>query len=95
MQNNNNNLRQGLERFRDDLQKRISERMARPSVTASLQKQNQTQAEKKSPFLQDYRNDKATYNFMAISALFTAMLGIILGLAPYTITAADGSTSIY
>lgn len=91
----NNNLRQGLEKFRDDLQKRISERMSRPSVTASLQKQNQTQAEKKSPFLQDYRSDKATYNFMAISALFTAMLGIILGLAPYTITVADGSTSIY
>lgn len=95
MQNNNNNLRQGLERFRDDLQKRVSERMSRPSVTASLQKQNQTQSEKKSPWILDYRNDKATYNFMAISALFTAMLGIILGLAPYTITAADLSTSIY
>lgn len=92
---NENNLRQNLNKFRDDLQKRIKERMSRPSVTETLHKQNQQQAEKKSPLFADYKNDKATYVIMSISAVFTALLGLILGLAPYTVTAADGTRSIY
>lgn len=90
-----NNLRQSLDQFRDGLQKRIKDRMSRPSVTEDLQKQQQHQAEKKSPLFADFRTDKATYTFMAISGVFTALLGIILGLAPYTVTALDGTQSIY
>jgi len=95
MNENSNNLRQNLNQFREDLQKRIKERMSRPSVTETLHKQNQQQAEKKSPLFADFKKDRATYTIMSISAVFTAILGLILGLAPYTVTAADGTQSIY
>jgi hypothetical protein len=81
--NDQTNTRQTLESFRDKLQDRIKARISRPSVADSLQEKNKEQAEKKSPWFAEVRTDKATYVFMAVSAVFTAILGLILGLAPY------------
>jgi hypothetical protein len=88
--NDQTNTRQTLESFRDKLQDRIKARISRPSVADSLQEKNKEQAEKKSPWFAEVRTDKATYVFMAVSAVFTAILGLILGLAPYRT-----DTSIY
>jgi hypothetical protein len=90
----NNNVRQGLEAFKEKIQKNIKDRMSRPSVTQTLHEQNQKQAEKKSPLFADWKTDKATYVLMGISGVFTGMLGVILGLAPYSVTALDGAKSI-
>lgn len=91
-----NQLRSSLEAYRNDLQKRMAERINRPTMTESLHEQNKKSAERKaSPLFSDFRTDKATYLVMAISGVFTGLLGLILGLAPYTVTAADGSKSIY
>jgi hypothetical protein len=79
----NTNTRQTLEGFRNSLQERIKARISRPSVADSLQERNQEQAEKKSPMFAEFKTDKATYTIMGISAVFTALLGVILGLAPY------------
>src|SRR5690242_292356 len=93
--NENNNVRQSLEAFRDKVYARAKDRLSRPSVTEDLHKKNQEQAEKKSPWSAEFKADKATYVIMGISAIFTALLGLILGLAPYRQFANDGSSSIY
>ena len=93
--NEQNNVRSTLEGFRDKLQERIKARISRPSIADTLQEQNKQQVEKKSPWFAEVKTDKATYTFMAVSAVFTALLGLILGLAPERQTALDGSTSIY
>jgi hypothetical protein len=93
--NDQTNTRQTLESFRDKLQDRIKARISRPSVADSLQEKNKEQAEKKSPWFAEVKTDKATYVFMAVSAVFTAILGLILGLAPYRTVGADGTPSIY
>jgi hypothetical protein len=82
----NTNTRQTLESFRNSLQERIKARIARPSVADSLQEKSQEQAEKKTPLFAEFKTDKATYVFMAVSAVFTAILGFILGLAPSLVT---------
>lgn len=91
---NNNNVRQSLEAFRDKIQARVKERMSRPSMTEALHEQNKKNAEQKSPWFSEFRTDRATYVIMGISAVFTALLGLILGMAPQLITNADGSTYI-
>jgi hypothetical protein len=88
----NPNTRQTLEGFRNSLQDRIKARIARPSVADSLQEKNKEQAEKKSPLFAELKNDKATYVFMAVSAVFTALLGLILGLAPSLVPDANSPT---
>lgn len=75
--------RQTLESFRAKLQDRIKARISRPSMAETLQKKNKEEAEKKTPFFAEFKNDKAAYIFMGISAVFTGTLGIVLGLAPY------------
>jgi hypothetical protein len=93
--NENNNVRQSLEQFRDKMQARVKERMNRPSMTEALHEQNQQKSEKKSPWFVEFKADRATYIIMVVSAVFTALLGIILGLAPEMRTNLDGSTYIY
>ena len=92
--NENNGVRQSLEAFRDKIQARVKERMSRPSMTQALHEQSKQQAEKKSPWFMEFKADKATYVIMGISGIFTALLGLILGLAPTLVTQADGSTYI-
>src|SRR5690349_2045459 len=92
--NDKNNVRQSLEDFREKMHARIKERMDRPTLTENLHEQNQKQAEKKSPWFAEFRSDRATYVIMAISAVFTAILGLILGMAPALVTNTDGSTYI-
>jgi hypothetical protein len=86
------NTRQTLESFRNSLQERIKARIARPSVADSLQEKSKEQAEKKTPLFAEFKTDKATYVFMAVSAVFTAILGFILGLAPSLVT--DPTTGV-
>jgi hypothetical protein len=93
--NENNNVRQSLEAFRDKIQARVKERMNRPSMTEALHEQNKQKAEKKSPWFAEFKTDRATYVIMAVSAIFTAILGLILGLAPEMRANPDGSTYIY
>ena len=91
----NNNVRQSLESFRDSMSVRIKERLARPTIAQGVQEQNERQTERRSAFLSEFKADQATYIIMGISAVFTAVLGLILGLAPEHQIAADGSTSIF
>ena len=91
---NDNSVRQSLEAFRDRVGARIKERMSRPTLTEGLQEQNEQQAERKSAWTGEFKAERATYVIMAISAVFTAILGLILGLAPTLITNPDGSTMI-
>lgn len=92
---NNNNVRQSLESFRDSMSARIKERLARPTIAQGVQEQNERQTERRSAFLSEFKADQATYIIMGISAVFTAVLGLILGLAPEKQIAADGTTSIF
>jgi hypothetical protein len=90
------NTRQTLESFRDKLQDRIKARISRPSVADALQEQSNQQVEKKSPWFAEFKTDKATYVFMAVSGVFTGILGLILGLAPERQTdPVTGATSIF
>lgn len=91
---NENNVRQSLEKFRENMHARIKERMNRATLTESLHEQNQKAVEKKSPWFSEFKADRATYTIMAISAVFTAVLGLILGLAPTLVANPDGSTMI-
>lgn len=77
------NVRQDLENYRDKVMARAKERMSRPTLTESLHDQNQKQAARKSPWIGEFKADQATYVIMAVSAIFTAILGFMLGLAPY------------
>ncbi len=70
--------------MRDNVQARIKERLSRPTLTESLSKQNEKQAEQKSPWLAEFKADRAVYILMIISAVFTGTLGFFLGLAPYS-----------
>jgi hypothetical protein len=88
------NIRQDLESYREKIMARAKERMSRPTLTESLHEQNKKQAEKKSPWFGEFKADQATYLIMAVSAIFTAILGLILGMAPQLITNPDGSTYI-
>jgi hypothetical protein len=93
--NENNNVRQNLEGFRDRMMARVKQRMTGPSLVDDLNKQNEKKAEKKSPWFAEFRSDRATYVIMAISGVFTAILGLILGLAPEMQTTPEGLTYIY
>lgn len=89
-----NNVRQSLDSFRDKMGARIKERLARPTIAQGAQEQNERQAERKSEFSSDFKADKATYIIMGISAIFTAILGLLLGLAPSLQTMPDGTRVI-
>lgn len=80
--------------FRDSTNARIKEIMTRPTLAEHLQEQNEKAVTRKHAWIEEFRADKGTYIFMAISAVFTAMLGLILGLAPALVTNPDGSTMI-
>lgn len=91
----NNNVRQSLESFRDSMISRIKERLARPTIAQGVQDQNERQTVRRSAFLSEFKADQATYLIMGISGIFTAVLGLILGLAPELRTTPDGITSIF
>lgn len=81
--------------FREKVNAGIRDRLNRPTLTESLQEQNEKQTTRKFAWLSEFKADRATYIIMIVSALFTSMLGIVMGLAPTVVTAADGSTSIF
>jgi MFS family permease len=81
--------------FRDKINSGIRDRLNRPTLTESLQEQNEKQATRKNGWMAELKADRATYIIMAVSATFTAMLGLLMGLAPTLVTNADGSTNIF
>lgn len=91
---NENNNPTKWDTFRDATNARIKEIMTRPTLAEHLQKQNEEQVSRKHPWTDELKADKGTYIFMAISAVFTAMLGVILGLAPSIAANLDGSKTI-
>lgn len=80
--------------FREKVNAGIRDRMSRPTLTESLQEQNEKQTTRKFGWLAEFRADRATYVIMLVSALFTSMLGLLMGLAPTSVTNVDGSTYI-
>jgi len=80
--------------FRENINARIKERLSRPTLTENLQEQNEKQVERKSSWIAEFKADRPTYVIMAVSAMFTAMLGLLMGLAPNLIVNPDGSTMI-
>jgi hypothetical protein len=90
----NDNSQTKWDSFRDATNARIKEIMTRTTLAEHLQEQNEKAVTRKHGWIEEFRAEKGTYIFMAVSALFTAMLGLILGLAPALVTNADGSTMI-
>jgi hypothetical protein len=78
----NNNLGQHNQ-IRERLQERFRQRMTRTSTIDTLQKQNRLRARSRFAWLEQFGKNKPLLIFMSISAVFTATLGMILGLAPY------------
>lgn len=81
--------------FREKVNSGIRDRLSRPTLTESLQEQNEKQATRKFAWMAEFKADRATYIIMMVSALFTSMLGLLMGLAPTLTTGTDGSTSIF
>jgi hypothetical protein len=71
------------DRIRNDLQNRVKARINRRTLTSNLRDERSKQIERKSAWAADFKDDPWTYVFMGISAVFTTILGIMLGLAPY------------
>jgi len=80
--------------FRENINARIKERLSRPTLTENLQEQNEKQVTRKFAWIAEFKADQATYIIMAISGLFTSMLGLLMGLAPQLVTNPDGSQMI-
>src|SRR5690349_14021174 len=71
----------------DELRKNIRERLARPTLVEDLTKQNQQQNEKNMGWVvKEIKEDPGGFALLAISAVFTAMLGLYLGLTPHLAT---------
>lgn len=83
-----------FDQFREKVNKRITDRLNRPTLTEGLQQQNERRVNRKYSWSVEFRSDPATYIIMMISALFTSMLGLIMGLAPTLQTNPDGSSVI-
>lgn len=81
--------------YADQLNRQIKERLARPTLAEELQEQNEGQSARKAGMSQELKSDPVTYILLSISALFTAMLGLYLGLAPTLIANLDGSQTIH
>src|ERR1041384_1619472 len=79
---------------RSAIDARIKEIMTRPTLAETLQDQNEKQITLKHSWMEEFRADKGSYIFAGISAVFTSILGLILGLAPALVTNPDGSTYI-
>jgi hypothetical protein len=79
---------------RSAIDARVKEIMSRPTLAETLQEHNDKQVARKHSWMDEFKADKASYIFAAISAVFTGILGLILGLAPALVTNPDGSTMI-
>lgn len=90
--NNNNNF---FERSKDieSLDRKITERMTRPTI---VDKMKAASKRKLLPlgWEKDLQEYWYVYAIMAVSAMFTLTLGIYMGLAPTLVTNPDGSQSI-
>jgi len=73
----------------------IRERLARASSIDDLKKANQQKAEKKIAWTGDFRQHWYVYILLLISGVFTATLGIFMGLSPTLVTLPDGAQVIH
>jgi len=71
----------------DELKGQIKQRLARPTLVDDITKQNEQQNAKKMGWVvQEIKDDPGGFFLLVISALFTAMLGVYLGLTPHLAT---------
>jgi hypothetical protein len=76
------------------LNRSIRERLNRPTLTEEVQAQNEQNAERKMSWMTEVRQNWFVYFLLAMSAVFTGMLGVFMGLTPHLVTNLDGSQSI-
>jgi hypothetical protein len=69
-----------------ELNRSIRERLQRPTLTEDIQAQNEKNAERKMNWITEVRQNWFMYFLLALSATFTGMLGIFMGLAPHLTT---------
>jgi hypothetical protein len=68
----------------DELKNQVKDRLARPTLVNELTKQSEQSAAKNRGWIQkEIADDPGGFIFLVVSALFTAMLGIYLGLTPH------------
>lgn len=78
----------------DALDRQIAENMARPTLVDQLQAQNDKVIARKMSWKDEIKRYWYIYLMLAVSGLFTTMLGLYMGLAPNLVTKLDGSQAI-
>jgi hypothetical protein len=79
----------------ESIDAQINAEMSRGTLVERMQETSEKQEAKKMDWMQEFKRYWYIYVPLCVSALFTIMLGIYLGLDPQRITNADGSQSIY
>jgi hypothetical protein len=68
----------------DEIKSEVKDKLARPTLVDELTKQNEQQNEKKMGWVvKEIKDDPGGAFLLAISMLFTAMLGVYMGLTPH------------
>lgn len=69
--------------------------MDKPGLIDRMEEDSEKREAEKQDWTNDVKRDPAIYVFLCISAVFTALLGIMLGLAPEKMLNPDGSSYIH
>jgi len=67
----------------DEIDRLIAEDLAKPTLLDQLEYQSNQRVERKAKWMQEVKEHPFIYGLMAASMLFTGMLGLMMGLAPY------------
>lgn len=65
-----------------DIDNRILAEMNKPGLVDHMQEDSEKREAQKTSWMDEFRKDTGLYFFLTISAVFTSLLGIMLGLAP-------------
>lgn len=79
----------------NDIDKIINESMNQPTLADSMQETADRRSEARMSIFGDFRVNWPIYLVAIISGIFTATLGVFMGLSPTLITQADGSQVIH
>lgn len=77
-----------------EIDEQISEVIGQPTLVDQMQERNDKVQSAKTNWANEFRQYWYIYLPLLVSSIFTTMLGLYMGLAPYLKTAADGSKTI-
>jgi len=78
-----------------ELDRQITEQLAQPTLVDQMQDQNARKESMKDTWQAEWRRYWFIYVILGISGIFTATLGIYMGLSPTLVTGTDGSQFIH